>query len=358
MRSRVSEFPRISFGIIVLNGEPFTRYCLRSIYPFAYEIIAVEGAVPAAAGVATPEGHSTDGTLEILRRFKEEEDGEHKLQIIARDGFWCEKDEMSRAYAERATGDYLWQVDVDEFYKIDDMRRVVEMLRADPTISAVSFEQLFFWGGFNYCADGWYLRLGGSRFHRLFRWGRGYTYKTHRPPTVLDPNGVDTRAQHHVSSDDTMRQGMFLYHYSHVFPKQVTEKSEYYGNAEWARRNKAQIWAEEVFGALTRPFRVHNVYDFPSWLERFAGDHPAQIRAMLDDIAAGRLRADLRSTEDVERILESRFYRAGRRLLRIVGPRRPAQSRTGYRWQFRLYRLLGAPLTVLRALPRKIMRFP
>ena len=37
------EWPRVTFGIIVLNGEPFTRYCLRSLYPFAHQIIVVEG---------------------------------------------------------------------------------------------------------------------------------------------------------------------------------------------------------------------------------------------------------------------------------------------------------------------------
>src|SRR5512143_3284299 len=93
----------ISFGIIVLNGEPFTRYNLRALYPFAHEIIVVEGAVQAAAGIATPDGHSTDGTLEALRRFKAEEDPEGKLQIVTRDGFWSEKDEQSQAYATRAT---------------------------------------------------------------------------------------------------------------------------------------------------------------------------------------------------------------------------------------------------------------
>jgi len=31
------QFPKIAFGIIVLNGEPFARYCLTSIYPFAAE---------------------------------------------------------------------------------------------------------------------------------------------------------------------------------------------------------------------------------------------------------------------------------------------------------------------------------
>ena len=116
--------PRVTFGIIVLNGEPYTRYCLRALYPFAHEIIVVEGACPAAAAIATADGHSIDGTLEALYRFKEEEDVENKVHIVTRDGFWEEKDESSRAYAERATGDYLWQIDIDEFYHPIDMSAV------------------------------------------------------------------------------------------------------------------------------------------------------------------------------------------------------------------------------------------
>ena len=38
-------------------------------YPFAHEIIVVEAASPAAEFTATSDGHSTDGTLETLRRF-------------------------------------------------------------------------------------------------------------------------------------------------------------------------------------------------------------------------------------------------------------------------------------------------
>ena len=36
--------PRITFGIIVLNGEPFIRYCLRQLYPHAHEITRAVGA--------------------------------------------------------------------------------------------------------------------------------------------------------------------------------------------------------------------------------------------------------------------------------------------------------------------------
>jgi hypothetical protein len=120
----VMELPKITFGLIVLNGEPFTRYNLRALYPFAHQIIVAEGASPKAAHVATPDGHSIDGTLDILRRFKAEEDPEDKIIIVTAEdeghpnGFWPgEKDEQSQAYAKRATGDWLWQVDIDEFYQ-------------------------------------------------------------------------------------------------------------------------------------------------------------------------------------------------------------------------------------------------
>ena len=118
------DMPKITFGMIVLNGQPFIRYNLRALYPFAHQIIVVEGASPGAANICTLDGHSTDGTSDALWDFKAHEDPEHKLTILtAQDegyanGFWPgEKHEQSQAYAKRATGDYLWQVDVDEFYK-------------------------------------------------------------------------------------------------------------------------------------------------------------------------------------------------------------------------------------------------
>ena len=62
-----------------------------------------------------------------------------KVTIITREGFWPKKDELgrdrtpqSRAYAELAKGDFLWQIDIDEFYKADDMHKIISMLQKDP----------------------------------------------------------------------------------------------------------------------------------------------------------------------------------------------------------------------------------
>jgi glycosyltransferase involved in cell wall biosynthesis len=315
----MGNLPRVTFGIIVLNGEPFSRYCLRALYPFAHEIIVVEGAVTAAASIATADGHSTDGTLETLYDFKDKEDPENKVQIVTREGFWSEKDEQSRAYAKRAAGDYLWQVDIDEFYHPDDMGVVLDTLRRDPQIAGMSFKQLPFWGGFDYVTDGWYLRQGGNIFHRLFKWERGSRYVTHRPPTVYDSRGRDLRQLRYVSGHEMAKRGVLLYHYGLVFPKQVLEKCEYYDRASWVNRNRYRAWAQENFLRLGHPFRVHNVYDHPSWLERFPGSHPPQIEAMRRDLREGRMQVEKRTVDDIERLLNSREYRVGRLGLRVLG---------------------------------------
>src|SRR5262249_32964648 len=81
-RAVTADDPKIPFGIIVLNGEPFTRRVLRSLSPFAHQIVVVEGAAPAAVNIATADGHSRDGTLDALRRFKAEEDPEGKVELV------------------------------------------------------------------------------------------------------------------------------------------------------------------------------------------------------------------------------------------------------------------------------------
>ena len=210
----MSRLPRITFGIIVLNGQPFIPYTLRALYPYAHEIIVVEGAAPGAANIASADGHSLDGTLESLRAFKAAEDPDGKLIIVTRDGFWTEKDEMSQAYAGRATGDYLWQVDVDEFYQPQDMQAICDLLVEQPSITAVSFESVFFWAAPEYRVDSWYLRRGEAEFHRLFKWGAGYRYLTHRPPTVADAQGRDLREGHWIRAKDLLARGIHLYHYS------------------------------------------------------------------------------------------------------------------------------------------------
>jgi hypothetical protein len=322
-----NKLPKITFGIIVLNGEPFTRYCLRSIYPFAYEIIVVEGGHEDAKSVCTSDGHSVDGTLEALNKFKMEEDPENKLTIVTRNGFWPKKDELgrdrtpqSRAYAERATGDYLWQVDIDEFYKSKDMKKVIKLLYKNPKITAITFPTYTFWGDINYTADSWYLRRGAMYYHRLFKWSKNYRYLTHEPPTIIDENGIDLRKKHWISGAKMKMRSIYMHHYSLLFPWQVEQKVKVYHDEKPDLYSDVTNWAENNYFRLGNPFRVHNLYRHPSWLERFAGEHPEQVIRMMSDIKEGKTDARLRRTDDIEEIVDSFGYKIRIILLKIEAP--------------------------------------
>ena len=322
-----SKLPKISFGIIVLNGEPFTRYCLRSIYPFAYEIIVVEGGHEDAKSVCTPEGHSVDGTLENLYKFKKEEDTENKLTIVTKDGFWPTKDELGndrtpqcRAYAERSTGDYLWQVDIDEFYKASDMIKIIEMLQKDQSITAISFKQKSFWGDINYISDAVYLRRNCGGWHRIFKWNKNYKYLTHEPPTIVDENGIDMRKKHWIKGEKMARRDIFMYHYCLLFPWQVEQKVKLYTDEKPENYSGAIQWAENNYFKLGNPYRVHNVYSLPSWLIRFRGVHPEQVIRMMRDIKEGKVNAELRRTDDIEALIDSRDYKIKIILIKIGDP--------------------------------------
>jgi len=362
-----SSWPRITFGVIVLNGEPFTRYCLRSLYPFAHQIVVVEGGHEDTRAVATPDGHSIDGTLEALRRFKAEEDPEDKVTIVTRDGFWPKTDELgrhrthqSRAYAERATGDYLWQVDIDEFYRPEDMQAIITMLRERRDVSAVSFRTHSFFGGLRYVAESWDHLGGGRDFNRLFRWGPGYRYVTHEPPTVVDDRGRDLRDLHWVRAGEMARRGVFLYHYESLIPWQVEQKVRIYQDEkpEWCAG--LVDWAENSYFRLGRPYRVHREYRSPSWLRRYEGPHPPEVVRMMSDITMGRTPQSPRDTEDIERLLGRWWYPLGRQSLligyylvrRIVEPLKRTMRRT------RSYRALTAFLRSKGLLNRQGVQVP
>ncbi len=321
--------PKITFGIIVLNGEPFIGYNLRALYPFAHQIIVVEGAAPSAKSIASVDGHSLDNTLTNLRRFQVEEDPENKLTIVIAedeghtDGFWPgEKDEMSQAYAKRATGNYLWQIDSDEFYKSLNIREIISMLQNDPTISTVSFRVLSFWGNPSYRTDGFYLQGGAHDFHRLFAWGPGYRYGNHRPPTVYDETGRNLREKNHITAAAMAKRGIFMYHYELLLPKQVREKCNYYMHADWTDTGRGlDQWMNKSYFSLADPFRVHMVYKNLSWLARFKGEHPLQVQKMMDAISKGQFPdIEMRPTADVETLLASWPYIVQRACLKTFVP--------------------------------------
>lgn len=313
---------RITFGMIVLNGEPFVHYNLRSLYPWAHQIIVVEGACQTAKDVATPDGHSIDGTLQSIQRFQAEEDPVKKVLLVSardegfEDGFWPEKTEMCQAFAKRATGNCLWQIDSDEFYREENMSMILSFLSKG--IGWVSFPQHSFWGGIDYTNNSYALaefdlRGAGAR---LFAWGKGYQYVKHRPPTVVDEQGRDVRLQGALTCRQMKKLGIYRFHYCLLFPSQVFSKVTYYSVTSQEKieqgggfQQEIISWHETNFKLITRPFHMHNMPSFLSWIHPFRGVHPAQVVKMMSDIHDGRISHELRQTDDIENLMRSKSYR-------------------------------------------------
>ncbi len=315
---------KITFGILALNAQPLLEYNLRALYPFAHEIIVVEGATRPAASLAGSDGHSSDGTLKMLELFKKTSDLENKLHVISAtneghsDGLWPEKDEMSQAFAKRASGDWLWQVDSDEFYRTQDIESIMGLLDEQPNISGISFPFYEFWGGFDYFTTGAWYMYEFTEVRRLFRWRAGYSYSRHRPPTVLDEHGRNLDLSRWMTGKQMRAQSIFMYHYSYVFPKQSQQKVGYYSKVDWtdAFRDNSR-WLDESYVQLKHPMFLGDRGPELQWLERFKGEHPAAIQQLRRDLASGRVTETLRATIDIDRLLASPVYYFERMSARI-----------------------------------------
>lgn len=295
---------KISFGMIVVNGEPFIRYNLENLYPHAHEILVVEGAVEKFRHAATKDGHSIDNTVRIIREFP---DPERKIKLIQRDGFWPEKDDMSNAYMACCTSDYIWQVDVDEFYKTEDIEKVRSFLTDHPDVTRIDLQTVNFWKGFKAVMQGASYCFGADQFRRVFRFRPGYRFLTHRPPTVIDAAGRvcgDTKV---VSAEEMVQRfQIFVYHYSYVFTHGVETKADYYSRMGWGQGHEDGLaWAKGAWSQFSDPLRVHLIDFPPSWIVPFQGTHPDVIVRLMESL-------DFRENDFLEEFLRHEWERYAR----------------------------------------------
>jgi hypothetical protein len=271
---------KIAFGMIVFNGDFVLQECLESVYPYATQILISEGPVRywQDEGFTT----STDKTNEILDNFP---DPENKITVVH--GQFEEKDEECRAYMPymRDDIDYVWNLDSDEIYKPEDIETIIKVLEEEQYTS-VGVRSCSFYGGFDDFIGG--FELATDNFLRIFKVYPGATWKTHRPPTIIAPEGTDTLREKHLDSDTLWKKyGVQMYHYSYVFPKQVKEKIEYY-KAKVSRQHCHPNYYEDIYLPWIRGNRSveqdwNGVHEFnpnirsESFTRSFTGSHPKGI---------------------------------------------------------------------------------
>jgi len=278
---------KITFGMIVLNGDQVLEETLASVYPYAHQILIAEGPV----GYWQQQGYTTsvDGTNEILENFP---DPENKIKIVHSQ--YLEKDDQCNAYMEFLDDetDYIWNLDCDEVFKPEDIEKVINLLETEKYTS-VGFKSVTFYGGFDKCLGGF---EEGAEFMRIRKVYPGSYWQTHRPPTIA--HKIDNPwPEKHLNFDFlAQKHGVRMYHYSYVFPDQVFNKLKYY--KEYLSKDNC---IDDYFNKVYLPWvtggpdtkieiedRYRGVHEFkPSYrgvcrTKKFEGEHPEIIKSNME----------------------------------------------------------------------------
>ncbi|HAI44941.1 MAG TPA: hypothetical protein DCM40_46130 [Maribacter sp.] len=272
---------KISFGMIVFEGDYVLKECLEQIYPHAYQIVIAEG--PVKFWQDKGRKTSSDKTNEILDNFP---DPENKIQVVH--GQYEEKDDQCNAYMSliKEDTDYLWMIDSDEVYKTEDILKTINFLeKHQPT--SVGVQSCTFYGGFEDYLTGFEQNV--DNFIRIFKYEKDCTWLTHRPPTIKYNSNRNLK---HINSHFFHAEtGVMMYHYSYVFDKQVKNKTEYY-EAKVSKLKCIPNYYENVFvpwvsgTKITRLLlenKYNGVHEYrpefrgPCRTKKFIGLHPDSI---------------------------------------------------------------------------------
>jgi len=266
--------------MVVWQSDYFLEPCLKSISPYG-QIVVTEG--PVSFWTKRGMGTSTDKTNGILRKLVGNKSVIH--------GVWSEKDEMMRA-AEHlipADTDFVWMVDSDEIYKAEMVERVIAALDTG-MYDSIEFTPFSFFGGFSRYMTG-FEEHPPFGWHRIQRWYPGATWETHRPPTVVAPDGKPWREHRHVGAIQSESLFGRYFHYSYVFPSQIKAKTEYYANKRTIPDYFNQVYRPWVLGERkTIEDQFEGVHD---WLpeirgacrtRKFIGSHPEEIQRVLPQL--------------------------------------------------------------------------
>jgi len=270
---------KITFGMIVFNAidnlpNGMLESCILNVYDIAHEIIIVEGATKATThyfdgdtSKYTIDGRSTDDTISVIKNIP---DPLNKIKLIESKGFWNGKTEMCNAWSSLSTGDYIWQLDSDEFYHKDDMIKMIKILE-EKKPDAVWFNAYHFFGGFEYCIDERGLTTGNKS-----QWGCGPWYRifrnvpnkskwiSHEPPSYLVEDCICNNG-YLLDQNFTTSQGIRMYHYSFVDYSQIKWKTDFYKNNSYK-----EFWENFKNDKNFKPYGT-SVY-------KFDGEHPEIIK--------------------------------------------------------------------------------
>jgi glycosyltransferase involved in cell wall biosynthesis len=215
--------PKIGVITIALNESEFIYKSLSAVmkHPSVKKIAVVEGAVNLYSHASTKEGLSIDDTKDCVLEAMLNKQG-NKI-IYERYGWAIDKSELrNRALQLLGKGiTHVLVVDADEVWKQEDITKLVDTMRENPSTGVFLFPFYHFWKNKKQIA------VGGQWDAQMFRCFR-YADKTlhwerHELPVVNKQNEFINK------TDGSMEVDVHVYHYGYCKKgENVRAKLEYY----------------------------------------------------------------------------------------------------------------------------------
>ena len=242
---------RISYVMNILNGEPFVKYQLNSIYTHAYEIIIVEGAYKKFA-FATNNARSQDSTIQSIRAFP---DPEKKIKLIVKEGFYDDRREMCNEFMGHVTGDVIWQIDADEFYHDKTHIYVNFLFTNDSALDVISFNFIDLFGSLSLQTEG-LEGTGLQDVKRVHRFSKGDIWINQRPPILGNLKGELKAVRKTISGNEMKQNGHLMFNLTMLFEKQIQDKFLYYQAKEFT--GLMYNWYERSIRTFEDKFNILN----------------------------------------------------------------------------------------------------
>jgi len=293
---------KISYIMNVINGEPFIKAQLGSIYHHADEIIIVEGAYEKFRHASTSEGRSVDTTLDSIRSFP---DPDKKITLIANPGFYDDRLGMCNELLKHVTGDVIWQVDVDEFFLDETHHYIRQAFDSDLELDRVSFNFRDLFANERYYIAGYDVR-GLDNVNRVHRFSVGDSWSSQRPPLLQMKDGVAKPIKKHLDGPELADKGHVMFHATLIFEKQIQDKYKYY-NSMWKSISSPTPWIKEVWERYENKFNAAGFTNSVTYLKYNSLEVPEALSDLFDSMRLAKDHSPytLRSTDDIEGFMTS-----------------------------------------------------
>lgn len=294
---------KISYVMNVLNGEPFIKYQLKSIYKFAYEIIIVEGAYKKFRHAAK-KFRSTDKTIKIIKNFY---DPKNKIKLITKNEYYEDRLEMCNEFMRFVSGDVIWQIDVDEFYNDKTHKIVNEFFSKDKQLDQISFKFYNYYKTLDWVINGYNESL--TDVIRVNRVVKGMRWSNQRPPTlVLKKKKIIPRKK--INGTKMMNDGHIMHNLTMLFDKQVKNKFIYYSKKSRAVFSGNDKWYHDSWKNYEEKFSVSGFKNSVTYLTKRKHKIPKILENFSSDIQKNIFKNfKFENDNNIKKTISKKFYK-------------------------------------------------